>query len=78
MSLLDPESQQILEGFITMSTLYKEGLLSEDKVTYIRHTKYESKQSRRGWQAPCLRARELRPSYSSRAMIQPHKLSNGP
>ncbi|KIM58062.1 hypothetical protein SCLCIDRAFT_10309 [Scleroderma citrinum Foug A] len=31
MSLLDPESQQILEGFITMSTLYKEGLLSEDK-----------------------------------------------
>ena len=39
MSLRDPEFLQSLEGFITTSTLYKEGLLSEDKVTYIRHTK---------------------------------------
>lgn len=31
MSLRDPEFQQSLEGFITTSTLYKEGLLSEDK-----------------------------------------------
>lgn len=33
MSLRDPEFHQSLEGFITTSTLYKEKMLSENKVT---------------------------------------------